>query len=76
MDYTVFIYTERKANQHGGVAVLSKKGIQAIKVEGYECSFCCCISLENHGLVVLYDPPITWEYRIPDELVFYCLSLF
>ena len=49
--YSIIARDERNANQHGGVAALAKTGIQAIKEKGYECSFCCCISLEKYGLV-------------------------
>ena len=66
----------RIANEHGGVAILGKKGIPATKVGEYWCSFCCCTSLETYGLVILYDPPNTNEDRTPDEIVFSCLSSF
>ena len=51
-----------QAYQQGEVAILAKKDIPAMNVEGYECSFCCSLSLEKYCLVLLYNPPITSEH--------------
>ena len=73
---SVIASVERIANQHGCVAVLGKNGFQAIKVEGYECSFLLRHITRKVWSCSTLSPPITSEYRIPEELVFNCLSSF
>ena len=64
--YSVIARAERNTNHRGSVAVLAEEVNLAIKVEIYELSFCCCLSLQKYGLVVLYNPSITSDYRISD----------
>ena len=64
----------RETNQLGGVAVMARKELVASKIECLENTFCCGISIDTYGIIVLHNPPNRSEYRVPDDVISNCLS--
>ena len=67
-NYSIINRSDRNTGSHGGVLILSGKGLKVRKVS-LNADFMCSVIYSNVHIITIYNPPSSSDFRIKDIIL-------